>query len=61
MRGAEICGVISISNVPRKLNSNYCLKMYVCTRLKGAQSYLFNFFFQTFGDFAITRKLIFFS
>ena len=27
---------------------------------KGAQSYLFNFFFQTFGDFVITRKLIFF-
>ena len=28
--------------------------------MKGAQSYLF-IFFQTFGDFAITRKLIFFS
>ena len=28
---------------------------------KFAQSYLFNFFFQTFGDFGITRKLIFFS
>ena len=29
--------------------------------IKGAQSYIFNFFFQTFGDFAITRKLIFLS
>ena len=28
-------------------------------KLKGAQSYLFNFF-QTFGDFDMTRKLIFF-
>ena len=33
------------------------------TTLKGALTYLFNFFFlfQTSGDFAITRKLILFS
>ena len=29
-------------------------------RIKGAHSYLFNFF-QTFGGFVITRKLLFFS
>ena len=39
-----------------KENSPFLLDLF-----KGAQSYLFNIFYQTFGDFAITRKLIFFS
>ena len=39
--------------------SEFADKLLLDAYIKGAQSYLFNFF-QTFGDFAITRKLIFF-
>ena len=35
---------------------------YNLSKIKEAQSYFFQlFFFQTFGDFDITRKLIYFS
>ena len=43
-----------------QLRCSFLVDGHICSQLK-EPSPIFSIFFQTFGDFAITRKLIFFS